>query len=269
MFQTVFSGSFGCRSGGHGLAGRGPGPARAGAVAAAGGWSGGRLEIAGHGFASFPAWIGRPHRWSLAPRSVARTLPFDRNKCKRLIHREREPWRTESTTRVSDWARGNSLLVECGADYIPTMVRPGENRDEVPSVRPARGVLRAGDACLPGLGMWYLRQSRGGAGIGLFHHRGALLEPGDLVYVRTRAGEERRPGARAAAVSMALIMVRAGARGSVPVRLVQDFRPDRRSRARTGACGDRSAGRRRSNGRGRPPGSRNRRNGAISATQLN
>ena len=41
-----------------------------------------------------------------------------------------------------------------------------------------------------------------------------LLRPGDLVYVRARADGERLAGAEAA-VRMALLMVRAGARGSV------------------------------------------------------
>ena len=59
---------------------------------------------------------------------------------------------------------------------------------------------------------------------GYFGAAGALLQPGDLVYVRARAADERLPGAEAAAVHMALLMVRERqSAGSAVLRLVQDF----------------------------------------------
>jgi hypothetical protein len=109
---------------------------------------------------------------------------------------------------------------------------------------------------------------------GYFGMAGALLQPGSLVYVRARAGEEGGPGTEAAAVRMALLMVRGGARGQVAVRLVQDFGrtddPDPVELAAPAlpvATPTPVAPPKR--GRGRPPGSRNRKNGALAATALN
>jgi hypothetical protein len=109
---------------------------------------------------------------------------------------------------------------------------------------------------------------------GYFATAGALLQAGDLVYVRARAaGEERWPGVEAAAVRMALLMVRAGARGTVAVRLVQDFGrtddPDSASAAAPALPATATEVAPPKRGRGRPPGSRNRKNGAIAATALN
>ena len=94
-------------------------------------------------------------------------------------------------------------------------------------------------------------------GPGYFGAANTLLQPGDLVYVRARAGAEREGGASAGAVHMALLMVRAGPQGSVAVRLVQDFgRSDEPEPVEPAA--DRSACRHRSTGtatqtRPRPP----------------
>ncbi len=109
---------------------------------------------------------------------------------------------------------------------------------------------------------------------GYFGAAGALLQPGDLVYVRARAADGDVPGAGAAAVRMALLMVRAGARGRVGVRLVQDFgrtdapdpaEPTAAARPVSVAATAPTPKR----GRGRPPGSRNKKNGALAATALN
>jgi hypothetical protein len=96
-----------------------------------------------------------------------------------------------------------------------------------------------------------------------------LLRPGDLVYVRARADGERLAGAEAA-VRMALLMVRAGARGSVAVRLVQDFgRTNDLPPAELGATVLAVAALAPKRGRGRPLGSRNKKNGALAPTALN
>ncbi len=118
---------------------------------------------------------------------------------------------------------------------------------------------------------------------GYFSAAGAQLQPGDLVYARAGALDERLPGAAAAGLRMALLMVRSGSRGSVSVRLVQDFgrtdEPDPIEPARHAlppaasaipempAAAAQAAPAKR--GRGRPPGSRNRKNGALATTALN
>ncbi len=82
-------------------------------------------------------------------------------------------------------------------------------------------------------GLRHRRPARRGAGTGLLRRAAnTLLQPGDLIYVRARASGQGQGGASAAAVHMALLMVRAGPRGSVAVRLVQDF--GRSGRARRG-----------------------------------
>jgi hypothetical protein len=106
---------------------------------------------------------------------------------------------------------------------------------------------------------------------GYFGAAGGLLRPGDLIYVRARPA-----GAEAAvrmALLMALLMVRNGARGSVVVRLVQDFgrtddpEPVELAAALPSAIAAPATPPRR--GRGRPPGSRNRKNGAVATQALN
>jgi len=110
------------------------------------------------------------------------------------------------------------------------------------------------------------------------------MQPGDLIYVSTRPRRER-PGARETGeVRMALVMVRAGERVGVAVRLVQDFGgpddPDAATMATRpaaamadAACATAPAGtpalpvtRR---GRGRPPGSRSKRPALIPASDAN
>ncbi len=108
---------------------------------------------------------------------------------------------------------------------------------------------------------------------GYFGAAGALLQPGDLVYVRASAGDERVPGAKAAAVRMALLMVRAGARGQVGVRLVQDFgraddpEPAELTPAALPVAARPATPPRR--GRGRPPGSRNKNQPEVGKELLN
>jgi len=93
---------------------------------------------------------------------------------------------------------------------------------------------------------------------GYFAAAGGQLRPGELIYVSTLP----RPGDRDGRDSRrtALVMVRGGGRGADSVRLVQDFgRP-----TDGGAAGVAPAGPARvppapvKRGRGRPPGSRNR-----------
>jgi hypothetical protein len=104
-----------------------------------------------------------------------------------------------------------------------------------------------------------------------FATAGGLLQPGDLIYVRAGAGKDG--GRDADAVRMALLMVRSGARASVTVRLVQDFGrtddPDPVEPAAAGLPVATLTPAPPKRGRGRPPGSRNRKNGAISSTALN
>jgi hypothetical protein len=111
-------------------------------------------------------------------------------------------------------------------------------------------------------------------GPGYFGAAGGLLRPGDLVYVRAQADGGHAAGA-GPAVRMALVMVQSGAPGAASVRLVQDFgrtdepdvlatttRPGRPAPAAAPATPPKR-------GRGRPPGSRNKKNGALSTTPLN
>ena len=113
-----------------------------------------------------------------------------------------------------------------------------------------------------------------------FRAAGGLMQPGDLIYVSVRPPDGRGVSARrrdqAAGtepgdVHMALVMVRAGERGTPSVRLVQDFgRPDDPDGARataTAAVPALPAPAKR--GRGRPPGSRNRKNGVLPSTAIN
>ena len=109
---------------------------------------------------------------------------------------------------------------------------------------------------------------------GYFGAAGTLLRPGDLVYVRARASGESQGGGSTAAVHMALLMVRAGAPGSVSVHLVQDFgRSDERhavaptATALPAAVTAAPPSLKRS--RGRPPGSRTRKNGALTTMSVN
>ncbi len=91
-----------------------------------------------------------------------------------------------------------------------------------------------------------------------FGAAGALLKPGDLVYIRAGAGAERP----APAVHMALLLVRAGPPGSPAVRLVQDFGrtndPDPAEEATPATLPIAAPPPALPARRGRPPGSRNK-----------
>jgi hypothetical protein len=108
---------------------------------------------------------------------------------------------------------------------------------------------------------------------GYFGPGSGLLRPGDLIYVR--AGADGGPPAGAeSAVRMALLMILSGARGAVNVRLVQHFgrtddpdAVDATGPALPAAAAAPATPPKRS--RGRPPGSRNKKNGALAAPQLN
>ena len=108
---------------------------------------------------------------------------------------------------------------------------------------------------------------------GYFGAASGLLRPGDLVYVRARADGGRLAGAEPA-VRMALLMVRAGAPGSVSVRLVQDFgrsdEPDAVAPTATALpAAVTAAPPSLKRSRGRPPGSRTRKNGALTTISVN
>ena len=110
------------------------------------------------------------------------------------------------------------------------------------------------------------------------------MHPGDLIYVSVRPPDRRgvsacrrsqAGGAEPGEVHMALVMVRAGEQGAPSVRLVQDFgRPDDpdalgdlgRATAPTAVPALPVPVKR---GRGRPPGSRSRKNGAMPAMAVN
>jgi hypothetical protein len=117
---------------------------------------------------------------------------------------------------------------------------------------------------------------------GYFAAAGTLLQPGELIYVSARrhaaSGPARGPGR--ADVHMALVMVmraaeRSAGRGAV-VRLVQDFGcPDDPGAAREPAPARVPAAAPAvpqtpvKRGRGRPPGSRTRKNGALPTMSVN
>ena len=99
----------------------------------------------------------------------------------------------------------------------------------------------------------------------------------------TEVGPERRAwlpepttevGPEAAAVHMALVMVRSGPRGSAAVRLVQDFgrgdAPDAVAQTATALpAAVTAAPPSPKRSRGRPPGSRTRKNGTLTTMSVN
>jgi len=103
---------------------------------------------------------------------------------------------------------------------------------------------------------------------------GTLLRPGELIYVsarrRKRAGDPA-PGE----IHMVLLMVanvaeRGGARSAPAVRLVQDFGcPEDIAQPTLVSAAPVHAPAPVKRGRGRPPGSRNRKNGALPAPLVN
>jgi hypothetical protein len=113
-----------------------------------------------------------------------------------------------------------------------------------------------------------------------FRAAGGLMHRGDLIYVSVRPFDGggvsgRRRSAEPGEVHMALVMVRSGERGAFSVRLVQDFgRPDDpdalgdlgRATAPTAVPAPPAPVKR---GRGRPPGSRSRKNGVLPAMAVN
>ena len=108
---------------------------------------------------------------------------------------------------------------------------------------------------------------------GYFGAANTLLQAGDLIYVRARASGQGQGGAAATAVHMALLMVRAGPPGSVAVRLAQDFgrsdAPDAVAQTATALPTAVTAASPVKRGRGRPAGSRGRKNGALTTMSVN
>jgi hypothetical protein len=115
---------------------------------------------------------------------------------------------------------------------------------------------------------------------GYFAAAGTLLQPGELIYVSARRHGASSParGPGRADVHMALVMVtraaeRSAGRGAV-VRLVQDFGcPDGPAAAHDAASASPLAPPIQAEpvkrGRGRPPGSRTRKNGALPTMSVN
>ena len=108
---------------------------------------------------------------------------------------------------------------------------------------------------------------------GYFAAAGALLRPGELIYVSARRSLN---GAGPGDVHMAVVMVvRPAERGASSVRLVQDFGcPDGPAAALEPAPAPIHAAAPAmpapaKRGRGRPPGSRTRKNGALPAMSVN
>jgi hypothetical protein len=114
---------------------------------------------------------------------------------------------------------------------------------------------------------------------GYFATAGSLLHPGELIYVRMVAAAGGQPSIAAAGPAhVAVLMVLNGRRGCADVRLVQDFgRSDAPAADRAGAPADpapppavtAAPAPPPKRGRGRPPGSRNKKNGALAAPTLN
>jgi hypothetical protein len=110
-------------------------------------------------------------------------------------------------------------------------------------------------------------------GPGYFAPAGSLLQPGQLIYVSARR-RKRTSDPAPGEIHMALLMVakaaeRGGARSAPSVRLVQDFgcpegiaQPSVAIAAPVPAAPVKR-------GRGRPPGSRNRKNGALPTVLVN
>jgi hypothetical protein len=113
-----------------------------------------------------------------------------------------------------------------------------------------------------------------------FRAAGGLMHAGDLIYVSVRPPDRRgvrarrrnqASGADPGEVHTTIVMVRTGERGAFSVRLVQDSgRPDdpdaAQVTAQVAAPASPAPARR---GRGRPPGSRNRKNGLLPSTAIN
>jgi hypothetical protein len=112
---------------------------------------------------------------------------------------------------------------------------------------------------------------------GYFAAAGSLLQPGQLIYVSARRRKRARGPAQdqgPGEVHMALLMVakaaeRGGARSAPAVRLVQDFGCPEGIAQPTLATAAPAPAEPVKRGRGRPPGSRNRKNGALPTLLVN
>jgi hypothetical protein len=112
---------------------------------------------------------------------------------------------------------------------------------------------------------------------GYFAAASSLLQPGQLIYVSARRRKRARGPAQdqgPGEVHMALLMVakaaeRGGARSAPAVRLVQDFGCPEGIAQPTLATAAPAPAEPVKRGRGRPPGSRNRKNGALPTLLVN
>jgi hypothetical protein len=113
---------------------------------------------------------------------------------------------------------------------------------------------------------------------GYFAAASSLLQPGQLIYVSARRRKRARGPAQdqgPGEVHMALLMVakaaeRGGARSAPAVRLVQDFGcPEGIPQPTMTAAAPLDAPAPVKRGRGRPPGSRTRKNGALPTLLVN
>ena len=113
---------------------------------------------------------------------------------------------------------------------------------------------------------------------GYFAAASSLLQPGQLIYVSARRRKRARGPVRdqgPGEVHMALVMVaraaeRGGARSAPSVRLVQDFGcPEGLPQPTIAPAAPAPAAAPVKRGRGRPPGSRTRKNGALPTLLVN
>jgi hypothetical protein len=112
---------------------------------------------------------------------------------------------------------------------------------------------------------------------GYFAAAGSLLQPGQLIYVSARRRKRARGPAQdqgPGEVHMALLMVakaaeRGGARSAPAVRLVQDYGCPEGVPQPTMAAAVPAPMAPVKRGRGRPPGSRTRKNGALPTLLVN
>ena len=130
------------------------------------------------------------------------------------------------------------------------------------SVRSAGSLLRARDAGVRVYGYGTSDPLEEVLAPGYFGHARGLLRPGEMIYVSTGPGATRGSGADHGAARMALVMVRADGREAEralgSVRLVQDFGSPGDPSGIPGAAASDIAPAPVKRGRGRPPGSRNK-----------
>ena len=195
-------------------------------------------------------------------------------------------------------ARRNRLKRECIPNKFTGETTPRGENHGFPPLRSAGGVLRTGHACVPrlrrawllGSSLPFVRATSGGRPgaaraprtrprrcwhRGISARRAGSCAPAIWsTSARGRTADGGRLAGAEPAVRMALLMVGAGAPGSVSVRLVQDFgrsdEPDAVAPTATALpAAVTAAPPSLKRSRGRPPGSRTRKNGALTTISVN